>query len=250
MRVEIVATFQVCRYEKDEFGIGVIRTGAVITIPDRITKTRAGGTDIGMAVVPIDVPCLQHPIHISFMTRPPYMVCNFIIAALLQRLAYTSCNVVQHFIPGHPFPVARSAFALPLERIEDTIRIRDLVDGSRAFGTVATTAARVVRIALKLAHRIGLLVYKGRQSASAFTVEAGRRNDGIMFFHLARMVLCLIFHPVIPFFGGRETGQIRRLGHVGQIPVPVFVQIGNDANAFGKTLYKSWFLCHVSRRLT
>lgn len=74
--------------------------------------------------------------------------------------------VVERFIPTDLHPFAFAALARALERVEDAIRIGDLVDCRWAFGAVSATRTRVLRVPLKLPHLQTVLINIGQESAS------------------------------------------------------------------------------------
>ena len=117
-----------------------------------------------MAVVPIYIPGTQHAIHIALMARAAHMIGNLIITPLLQCLANAGGNVIQRLIPAYALPLTRAALALALHGVENTLRVLDLVDGGRSFGTVAAATARVVGVTFKLAYLTGFFIYIAQQT--------------------------------------------------------------------------------------
>src|ERR1700730_13335391 len=104
----------------------------------------------------------------EFMAGTAYVVDDFIAPPINQRLANPLSKILQHLVPGHSLPFALTAFTGALERIEDTLRIIDLVEGRRTFSAVASAAARMRRIALEFANAAGLLIDVSEQSAGRF----------------------------------------------------------------------------------
>src|SRR6266700_3592069 len=109
------------------------------------------------------------------------------------------------YAPGtqHAFPFPLATFATTFQRVEDTFRIIDLVDGSRAFGAVTSATARVIGVALEFFDTTCFLVHVGHQTTGGFAVKADGGNDGIMLFDFARPGFGVVFYPVVPAFGRR-----------------------------------------------
>jgi len=108
---------------------------------------------------------------------------------------------VQYLIPGGAFPFALATFATTLQRVEDTFRVIDLVDGSRAFGAVASPATWMIGVALEFFDTTSFLVYIGHQATGGFAVKADGGNDGIVPFNFARPGFGVVFYPIVPPFG-------------------------------------------------
>ena len=173
-------------------------------IPKGVAETGARRADIGVAVVTIYIPGLQYAVHIAFMARPAHVVGDLVVAAFLEGFPHAAGDVLQGFFPTNAFPFAVAAFAGSFQRVQDAIRIIDLVNGGRPFGAVAPPAARMVRVAFKLADLPGILIDKGSQAAGGFAVETGSRNNGIVALVYPRPGFGLVFYPVVPFFRRRE----------------------------------------------
>ncbi len=69
--------------EENKFGMGMVRRGTVISMPDGVPEPCSGGTHIGMTVVSIHIPGLQHPVHVFFVPGAPHMVGNSVIPTFL-----------------------------------------------------------------------------------------------------------------------------------------------------------------------
>src|SRR5579883_3307175 len=136
----------------------MVGRGAIVTAPDLIAKASGGGADVGVAVVPIDAPCAQHALHIAIVARPSHMIHHLVAPVFNDSRANFGRERIQHLVPAHALPLALAALASPLEGIENTFGIVDLIQGGRPFGAIAPPAARMVRVALETTHAPALLV--------------------------------------------------------------------------------------------
>ena len=124
-----------------------------------------------------------------------------------------------------------------LHRVQDPVRVGDLVDRRRALGAVAAARPGMLRVALELAHLPGLPVHVGEQPARGLAVEAGGGDEHVVPLLAGRPGPGGQLHPVVPPFPGRERGQVHparplveglpaRLGRGpgGRYPAPELVQ--------------------------
>src|SRR5579875_526611 len=166
-----------------------------------------------MTVMTIHAPRTQHALHITVVPGSSDMVHHFITASLNDGGTNLCRESFQHLVPGRALPFAFATPARTLQGIEDALRIVDLVDGSRAFGAVSSTTARVVRIALEFFDTSALFINIGEQATGRLTVETDGRDNGVMLFNFARPGFRIIFDPVIPFFR-RWAGSEVSHGHL------------------------------------
>src|SRR5207302_10114739 len=122
----------------------------------------------------VDPPGLQRPIHDEVVAGTPHVIHDFITASLLDCSANTAAQLFQNFGPGGSRPLACSARATALHRVENAVRVVNLVDGGRAFGTQAAAAGRMLGIAFELIDLSSCLINVGEQSAGGLAVEANR----------------------------------------------------------------------------
>src|SRR5437763_12852966 len=113
----------------------------------------------------VDPPGLQRAIHDEVVPGTSDVVHDFIAASLLDCLANAAAEFLQNFRPGSSCPLACSARPATLHRIENAVRVVNLVDGGRAFGTQAAAAGRMFRIAFELVDLSRRLVDVSEQSA-------------------------------------------------------------------------------------
>ena len=93
--------------------MSVVGRGAIVTMPDGVTKPRARTADIGVAVVPIDTPRLENPFHIGFMAGPSHVIDNLVVAFLAEGFADSVSDLGQGFFPADASPLATAARAGP-----------------------------------------------------------------------------------------------------------------------------------------
>src|SRR6266404_4434521 len=168
-------------------------------MPENIARARGGRADVGVAVVAVDAPRVEDALEVDqLVARPPQMVHHFLLPALDQRVPDAPADVVEHRVPGHALPLALAASGRAPQRIEDALRIRDLVEGRRALGAVAAPAPRMHRVALELVDLEGLDVDVGEQPAGRLAVEADRGDELEAALDLARPRLAVQLLPVVP----------------------------------------------------
>src|SRR5436309_1348259 len=103
-----------------------------------------------MAVVPIHPPRSQNAFHVAIVTGPPNMIHDLVAPSLDNRRPDLRGEGVKYLIPRRAFPLALSALARALQRIENALWIVDLVNRRWSFGAVTPATARVIRVALHL----------------------------------------------------------------------------------------------------
>src|SRR5215472_10253719 len=115
-------------------------------MPERIARPRSRRTNIAVAVVAVDSPCMQHPLVVNeFVSRATNVVHDLVLPAFLQRASDASSQIIEHFIPGHALPLPFTALSGTPQRIKDALRIIDLIDGGWAFGAVASATTGMRR---------------------------------------------------------------------------------------------------------
>src|SRR5579884_3291 len=132
---------------------------AVGSAPDLIAETGGGRADIGMAVVSIDAPRAQHALHVAIVSRSPHMIHDLVAPPIDERLPDLCGKSIEYLVPRHALPLPLAALSRPFQRIQNTFRVIDLVNGGRAFCAIASPAPRMVRVALKAADAPRLLIH-------------------------------------------------------------------------------------------
>ena len=201
VRIEVVAGLEMRREEQDRLRVRVVGRGAIVAAPQKVSEPCRGGADVGVAVVPVEPPCLQHAVRVAVLAGTADVIHDFVPTVLENGFPDSRCDVVERLTPRHLAPFSRTAFAVAGQRIEDAIRILDLVRRDDAFGARAAAAARVHRIALDLPDRQLLLVDVCEDSARRLAVEADARDDPVVtaiFFRPARR---LVIDVVVPLCG-------------------------------------------------
>ena len=131
-----------------------------------------------MAVVAIDTPRVQNSLIVNkFMARTTDVINNLFAPSFNERLPNPCGQVVEDFVPGNPLPFALTTFADTFKRVENTLRIIDLIDRCRSFSTIASPASWVIGIPLEAFYAPGLFIHIREQAAGSFTVEADGRNE-------------------------------------------------------------------------
>ena len=137
VRVEVVPGFEVAADQDDDAGVGVVRARPVHSHPPVEASSGAARTDVRVRVVSVDAPGREHALGESVLTRAADVVHDLVVPVFLQRLADAGGNVVERLVPRHPLPLPFSTAAGALERMENPVGIRDLVERGRALGAVA-----------------------------------------------------------------------------------------------------------------
>src|SRR5205807_9579705 len=111
-------------------------------------------------------------------------------------------------------PFSFAAFSGALQRIENAIRIGNLIERGRAFGAVASAASRILRIAFELLNRSRDFVDVREQPTRRLAVETGRRHKLITPLLTSRPCLRIQLSPIIPafFWWKRREMDARRPG--------------------------------------
>src|SRR6266567_2897793 len=115
-------------------------------------------------------------------------------------------------VPADPLLSAAAARAGPLHRVQDPVRVGDLVERGRALGAVAAARAGMLGVPLELAHLPGLAVHVGEQAARGFAVEARGGDEHVVPLLAGRPGPGGQLHPVVPAFLRRERGQVHPAG--------------------------------------
>src|SRR5579863_4355334 len=144
-------------------------------MPEGISGAGASGANVGVAVVAVDAPGMQHALVIDkFVPRTPDMVHDLVLTSLLQSQPDARGQVVQNFIPADALPLPFSALAGSLHGIQNAFRIIDLIERRWALRTVAATAAGMSRIPFEFMHLHLVFVDVGQQTAGSFAIETNR----------------------------------------------------------------------------
>src|SRR5258708_5242850 len=191
----------------------MIGRGTVSAAPDLVTEACRGRADIGVAVVSIYAPGASHTLHITTVSRSPDMIHHLVATPLDDSCANFAGECFQYLVPRGTLPFSFTAFACAFQRVEDALRVIDLVDSSRSLGAVAPAAARVIGIALEFFDTARPLIHVSHQATCGLAVEADGRNYRVVFFDFARPCFCIIFDPIVPAVRWWTRGQVSH-GHL------------------------------------
>src|SRR5882762_5127482 len=117
--------------EQNNFGVRVIRAGAIESHPELITLPTSGGANVGMRVVTVDSPGGEDSFCKTILPRSSDVIHDLVAAVLDDRFANARREIIQSPVPGDLFPFAFTAFAHALERIKNAIGILNLVECCR-----------------------------------------------------------------------------------------------------------------------
>src|SRR5262249_20224444 len=153
---------------------------------------------VGVAVVAVDAPRLQHAIDVSVVARAPDVVHHLGAPIFLQGEAQARRHGGHDLVPAGALPLPAAARAAAFEGMQQALRIVGLRHRGRALGAIATTAARVMRVALETLDGTGLFVDEGEQTAGGLAVEAGGGDQRVVALDLAWPRLGVVLDPVVP----------------------------------------------------
>ena len=208
VRVEVVPALQVGADQVDDLGVRVVGAGPVDPHPELEPGPAAAGADVGVRVVAVDAPAGQDPFGVPVLARPADVHHDLVAASLGQRGPDPGRQRVEDLVPADPLPPAAAARAGPLHRVQDPVRVGDLVDRGRPLRAVAPARAGMLRVALELAHLPGVAVDVGQQPARGLAVEAGGGDEHVVPLLAGRPGAGGQLHPVVPPLLRRERGQV------------------------------------------
>src|SRR5258708_5363767 len=166
-----------------------------------------------MAVMTINAPSTQHTFHVTVMARTAHMIHNLVTAILDNRSANFTGKGLQHLVPSGALPFAFAALTRAFQGIQDALGVIHLVDGGRAFSTVASTTAGMIGVAFEFSNAACLFIDVCHQSTGSLAVETNGRNDFVVFLYFTRPGFCIIFNPIMPTLRWWARDQITH-GHL------------------------------------
>src|SRR2546421_7143945 len=164
----------------------------------------------GSQSVAIDAPGLQHALHVAVLARAADVVHHLRLAVFHDGRTDPGRDGVERLVPGAALPAPLAAPAGPLERVEDAVRVVDLVERGRPLGAGAAAAAGMDRVALELLHLQGVFVDVGEQPAGRLAVEAGGRDQHVATGDARGPGPAVILHPVVPSLRRRIIDELPR----------------------------------------
>src|SRR5262249_1384403 len=126
---------------------------------------------------------------------------HFVATIFMERFTDSTGDIIEYGVPSCALPLTRSARTLAFHRIQNALRIVDLIDRRRTFRAVPPTAGRMRWIPFKLADLQCLFVNVSQKPASGFTVETCSWNKEVMLFDFAGPGRGFVLHPIVPLLG-------------------------------------------------
>lgn len=154
--------------------------------PALIADTGIGTAHVGVAVVAVAAPALQHPLSETVLAGPSNVIHDLVVAATAESFTDALCDVVKGFFPADLLPLAAAAFADTAQRMQDAFVVVNLVKCGRAFGAVTSTTCGVQRVALHTVNALRFVVDVTQQSAGGFAVETGCGHQRVMLLNFLR----------------------------------------------------------------
>ena len=158
VRVEVVARFEVGGDQEDDLGVGIVGRRTVVTHPTLIANASVRAADVGVAVVAVHSPRLEHAVGIALFTRTTNVIHDLVVAFFLHCLAQATAQFGERLIPADAFPTARPSLADALHREHDPLGVIDLVQGRRTLRTIAATAGWMLGVTFDFFDLAGVLV--------------------------------------------------------------------------------------------
>src|SRR5207244_12785298 len=84
---------------------------------------------------------------------------------------------VERFVPRDALPLPSAARSRALQRVEDAMRVLELVQRRRSLGAVPATRSGVLRVPLELSDLARFLVDVGEEPAGRLAVHARRLHE-------------------------------------------------------------------------
>src|SRR5260370_41359004 len=100
------------------------------------------------------------------------MIHHLVATPLDDSCANFAGECFQYLVPRGTLPFAFTAFACAFQRVEDALRVIDLVDSSGSLSAVAPAPAGGIGIAFEFFDPARLLIPESIQAQSALPVEA------------------------------------------------------------------------------
>ena len=195
------------RDEEDHLGVGEVRRRAVVAHPRLVADAGVRRADVGVAVVAVDVPRLEHTIGVAVLAGAADVVHHLVAAALLERPPDAGPDLVERLVPRDAFPAARPSLARALQRMQHPLGVVDLVERRRSLGAVAAAAGRVLGVALELGDLAGVAIDVRGEPARRFAVEARRRHERVVALDAFGPRLGVELGPVVPLVVRRVVGE-------------------------------------------
>ena len=90
-----MSSFKMRTQEQDETRVGVVGRRAIETMPESVPGACAGRTDIGVTVVAVNAPGMQHPLVVDYLVSgAPHVVKDLVVTALLESAANPHGQIV------------------------------------------------------------------------------------------------------------------------------------------------------------
>ena len=201
--VVVVARVEVAADEKDGLGVREIRGGPVAAVPEGLADAGRGAAHVGVAVVPVHPPGGEGVEHEAVLAGPSDVVDDLVAALFLDGLADSPGDVVERIIPAHALPFALAALSGALHRVEDAIRVVDLVHRHPALGAVTPARGGVEGVTLDFSDFQIVLVHIGQQPAARLAVKTKGGHQHVVALDLLGPIGALVLVPIVPLVRAR-----------------------------------------------
>src|ERR1051326_848383 len=204
-----------------------------------VTFARSGRTDVRVRVVAVDSPGGENPFGEAIFAGATDVIHDFVATIFYDGFTDSRGEIIQNLVPTDALPFSFAAFSTPLERIQNSIRIVDLIERRRALCAITSARSRVLRIPFELLNLIGVLIDVGKQTARRLAIETSRRHQLIVPLLTPRPCLGIQLSPIIPALPGRKRREMnaRRAGIGGLVGQWSFF-----SSAIRDVALLSWFL--------
>ena len=146
MGVEVVTRFEVGADQQDDVRIGVVGARAVDAHPVVVARAAARRADVGVRVVGVQTPGGEHALGVAVLARPTDVVHDLVSPVFLDRASNPRGDIVERFVPRDAQPLPFAARSRALQRVEDAMRVLELVQRRRSLGAVPATRSGPVSL--------------------------------------------------------------------------------------------------------
>ena len=208
VRVEVVARLEVRRDEQDRLRVRMVRARTVDAAPELEAGASAGGADVRVRVVTVDAPRGEHALREAVLTGATHVVHHLVVASGRDRRADAQRDLVERLVPADALPATLATVADAPHRVEDAVRVGDLVVDRGALRAVASARTRRLGVALELADLQRVLVDVGEEPTGGLAVEARRRDEHEALLDPPRPCAAVELDPVVPALLRREHREL------------------------------------------
>ncbi len=119
--------------------MGMVRARPIDAHPELVAGAASGRAHVRVRVVAVDSPCGKDPFGESVFAWASDVIHHLVSPILDDRCPDSPRERVEGLVPADLLPPAFTTLASPLHRVQDPVRVGDLVEDSGPLGAVAAT---------------------------------------------------------------------------------------------------------------